>query len=450
MLVEILPTSGINMAVPTFKDYLAGPTQAPVSNKQNTVSKSKTPSFGEFLASKPVEAPKKTLGQKVLNAGTAVSTFFGGKAIADKIGATIAKSKATEEEKKYIESPTNKQVAASAGELGLNIATLALGGAGGAIAKSVSGGKKALTLSQQLLNATKQAVPVVKETSKAVKLAKLTGEGIGYGAAQAGLRGVQDQKTGEQIEKDILSGGAIAGGATLALGLAGNAISRLAGKTKKPLSVQESIMDSFGKTTPNVADNIAQTVDNVAPTVETTIPKDAPVQKPVSQVSTEGIDVIDNTVPPVQEPPKIKEEWKKATDDTYESFKRQADDTPDPVYRQQVGNIRPESAAEYLAQNGVDDSINVALTKKGVAAGAGFTAPYMKEFLIKSGELNDDQIYRLLNSKASESLSGSSLQSISPLQSFINKANMTVKEASKRYEVINNKTVKTLFNGLEC
>lgn len=90
------------------------------------------------------------------------------------------------------------------------------------------------------------------------------------------------------------------------------------------------------------------------------------------------------------------------------------------------------------------------MTKKGVAAGAGFTAPYMKEFLIKSGELNDDQIYRLLNSKASESLSGSSLQSISPLQSFINKANMTVKEASKRYEVINNKTVKTLFNGLEC
>lgn len=86
MLVEILPTSGINMAVPTFKDYLAGPTQAPVSNKQNTVSKSKTPSFGEFLASQPVVEPKKTTLQKVGGVAKDVA-----KAIVKPVATTLAR-----------------------------------------------------------------------------------------------------------------------------------------------------------------------------------------------------------------------------------------------------------------------------------------------------------------------------------------------------------------------
>jgi len=64
--------------------------------------------------------PETSFGQKVLDAGTGVSNFFGGKGIADLTGATIAKAKAKPEEKEFVEFPTAKEVAGSAIQLGAN------------------------------------------------------------------------------------------------------------------------------------------------------------------------------------------------------------------------------------------------------------------------------------------------------------------------------------------
>lgn len=196
----------------------------------NKSSARPTASKGRLFSTKT--PPKPTLGQKVLNTGTKVSTFFGGKALADKIGAKIAKAGATEQEKKFIDEPTNKQVAASVGELGLNIAGLVAGGAG------------ALT----------------KGASLATKVAATAAEGAAYGSSQAALRAVQDQKSNKEVLKDSLTGGAV--------GLATGAVfGRLfAGKVKKPTipetltpevsntvetavkpTLQDTMMGEFGK-----------------------------------------------------------------------------------------------------------------------------------------------------------------------------------------------------------
>ncbi len=171
---------------------------------------------------------KKTLGEKVLNTGTAVSTFFGGKAVADKIGAKIAKAGATEEEKKYITEPTNKQVLASAGELALNTVGMLLSGGAGAAAKGVN-------------------------------YARLAAEGAAYGGSQATLRAVQDQKSGKEVLRDAAIGTGIGA-------IAGPVVGRIfRGKVSKPTlgAVEDAV--------PNVpVQEAAPTVEKSAPTLEFT------------------------------------------------------------------------------------------------------------------------------------------------------------------------------------
>lgn len=62
----------------------------------------------------------KSLGQKVLDVGTGISNFFGGKGVADLAGATMAKIGAKSEAKQYVDFPTGKEVAGSALQLGAN------------------------------------------------------------------------------------------------------------------------------------------------------------------------------------------------------------------------------------------------------------------------------------------------------------------------------------------
>lgn len=64
---------------------------------------------------------EKSLSQKILDIGTGVTNFLGGKAVADTFGAEIAKAKAkTPEEKNLITQPTLKETAGSALQLGAN------------------------------------------------------------------------------------------------------------------------------------------------------------------------------------------------------------------------------------------------------------------------------------------------------------------------------------------
>ena len=71
-------------------------------------------------SAEPKVEPKKNTGQKILDVGTKVSNFFGGKGISDLAGATIAKAKAKPEEKEFVEFPSKKEVAGSAIQLGAN------------------------------------------------------------------------------------------------------------------------------------------------------------------------------------------------------------------------------------------------------------------------------------------------------------------------------------------
>lgn len=95
----------------------------------------------------PTLEPKKSKTQKVLDVGTSVSNFFGGKGISDLAGAAIAKAKAKPEEKQFVEFPKAKEVAGSAIQLGANflpgagigakLGTKALVGAGTGLAFDV-------------------------------------------------------------------------------------------------------------------------------------------------------------------------------------------------------------------------------------------------------------------------------------------------------------------------
>lgn len=73
-------------------------------------------------SSVPEVKTSKSLGQKVLDAGTSVSNFFGGKGVADTFGATIAKIGKSKEEKDIIssEQPSVKETIGSGIQLGAN------------------------------------------------------------------------------------------------------------------------------------------------------------------------------------------------------------------------------------------------------------------------------------------------------------------------------------------
>lgn len=104
---------------------------------------------------------KKSLGQKVLDAGTSVSNFFGGKGLSELEGAAIAKFRAKPEEKKYIESPGPKEVGGSLLQLGANF--LPGAGVGAKIATKVgigAGTGLAFDAGSQLQDPNKKASEV--------------------------------------------------------------------------------------------------------------------------------------------------------------------------------------------------------------------------------------------------------------------------------------------------
>jgi hypothetical protein len=85
-----------------------------------------------------VTKPKTSLGQKVLNAGTAVTNFLGGKAVQETFGAEIAKIGKPQEQKDLITQPTLKETSGSALQLGANFIPGA--GAGSSLATKVGVG----------------------------------------------------------------------------------------------------------------------------------------------------------------------------------------------------------------------------------------------------------------------------------------------------------------------
>lgn len=101
-----------------------------------------------FTPPEPVVAePPKTLGERVMGAGQAVSNFFGGKGVTDLIGGKLAQANLPEEQKQFVDLPTSKQVAGSALQLG----TLAL--PVGSMARGLSLGAKGLGLGEKAATA---------------------------------------------------------------------------------------------------------------------------------------------------------------------------------------------------------------------------------------------------------------------------------------------------------
>lgn len=76
--------------------------------------------YADFADVSSAPKEQKSLGQKVLDVGTGVSNFFGGKGVSDLIGASLAKATAKPEEKKFIEFPKAREVVGSAIQLGAN------------------------------------------------------------------------------------------------------------------------------------------------------------------------------------------------------------------------------------------------------------------------------------------------------------------------------------------
>lgn len=157
-----------------------------------------------YVATKP-EIPKPTISKKIDKIAAGVTDFFGGKQLSEYIGAKIAKSRATEQEKQFIESPTAKQALASAGELALNIATLPVGGA-----------------------AVKGALAV----PKAIKYGKLALEGAGLVGASTGLRSVAEGADvfSKETGKATLKGATLGAISGPVLGILGEGAANLFGK----------------------------------------------------------------------------------------------------------------------------------------------------------------------------------------------------------------------------
>ena len=64
-------------------------------------------------SSTPIEQPK-TFGQKITSAATGISNFFGFKGVADEYGATIARARAPQDQKDFVQFPSTKEVVGSA------------------------------------------------------------------------------------------------------------------------------------------------------------------------------------------------------------------------------------------------------------------------------------------------------------------------------------------------
>jgi len=93
------------------------------------------------ISSPPPSKPK-PLGQKVLDTGTAVSDFFGGKGVASYLGGRIAKATVPQEQKQFVQTPklSDPKTVGSALELGSLVLPY------GATAKAITSGARAVGL----------------------------------------------------------------------------------------------------------------------------------------------------------------------------------------------------------------------------------------------------------------------------------------------------------------
>lgn len=249
------------------------------------------------LFTEPVK--KATLGEKVTKTAAKVTDFFGGTALAEGIGAAIAKKRVPEEQKQYITSPTGKQIAASALELGGNIALLAASGGSSAAATSANAANK---------------------TSKAVKFAKLAGEGAAYGAAQGGLRSVQEGN--DVFSKETGTATAIGGAIGGVLGAGLGALSSKLSSPKIPVKqakqideviegIPQSVLDDASTISSQLVDTTSIPSINGKPPIlknvrpaketvqvtqpETVVPKSIPA---INQQSiSEGVNTLSKNIP---------------------------------------------------------------------------------------------------------------------------------------------------------
>lgn len=92
----------------------------------------------DFKTKYSVAPPKKSLGQRVLDAGTAVAKFIGAEGISEQFGADIAQLQAEPDAKRYVEFPSLKKVVGSAAQTGANFIPGA--GVGAKVATKVGAG----------------------------------------------------------------------------------------------------------------------------------------------------------------------------------------------------------------------------------------------------------------------------------------------------------------------
>jgi len=131
-----------------------------------------------------------SFGQKLLNAGTAVTNFLGGRGVQETFGAELAKLGARPEDRQYITQPTLKETAGSAIQLGSTFLPV------GAGAKGIATGAKALGLG-----------------TKAAQVAGNIGAGVATGAVIGVGQAMQENQDLEQgigtVAKRAATGGVI-------------------------------------------------------------------------------------------------------------------------------------------------------------------------------------------------------------------------------------------------
>lgn len=173
-------------------------------------------------ASKTVSSQQaKTIGEKILNTGTSISDFFGGKGVADELGGLAAKITAPDKQTaKNVELPSAGKVAGSVLQLGANLIpgvgegagllTKVAAGAGTGLAFDVGNKLQNPDAKVGIATAVGAALPVIgKAISVATPLVARLFKGIGSGLSGVSSGTIDQiisnpeiaQKVSQQIEK---------------------------------------------------------------------------------------------------------------------------------------------------------------------------------------------------------------------------------------------------------
>jgi hypothetical protein len=175
----------------------------------------------------PETPQKKSLGQKVLDAGTSVSSFFGGKGISELAGGLIAKATTKPEDRQYVDLPSAKTVAGSALQLGANfipgagigakLGTKALIGAGTGLAMDIGSKLQTdKTVGESLTPGVGTAVgailpvagAILKPATKIVtRLFKGLGSGLSGASTEAIDTIISNPKTAQKVSQEIAKSG---------------------------------------------------------------------------------------------------------------------------------------------------------------------------------------------------------------------------------------------------